>query len=167
MRGDIKLYRPSEDQISIRALTAISASINAGEPTVSSDASGSSTGVVKEGATHDPTTASAHRFTGIAKSDSSDTAAAAGYVDLWVPFADTIYSASALTTAEASTQAKIDALKFKRVYLDLTATKWTVDSSVADAVTHAVVIIGGDYAKSTFQFLITPLASIIGHYPSA
>ncbi len=164
-RGDIKLHAPSEDQVSIRAIvgSGTAVSINAGEPTIGADATaGSWTGAVKIAADADPTTASGHRFTGIAKSDSSDTVAAAGYVDVWLPIPNTIYSAKAKSSTAANTQAKIDALKFKRVIFDLTSTAWTVDTAAADALANGVVIVGGDYAKNIVNFLVIPSVSIFG-----
>ena len=164
-RNDIKLHNPSQDQFSTRAIVASGAaqSINAGEPTIGADATAASwTGAVKIAATGDPTTASGHRFTGIAKSDSTDTVAAAGYVEVWVPDATTVYSAKAKTASLANTQALIDGLKFKRVTFDLTSSKWTLDTATADAATKGCVILGGDYGTSTIYFLIVPSVSIFG-----
>lgn len=166
MRGDIRLQNPSQDQFSIRAVVAlgVAQSINAGEPTIGADATAASpwTGAVKIAADADPTTASGHRFTGIAKSDSSDTVAAAGYVDVWLPMPGTVYSAKAKTASAADTQAEIDALKFKRVIFDLTATNWTIDTAAVDAAANGVVIIGGDYTKSMINFLVIPTVSVFG-----
>lgn len=164
-RGDITLRTPSADQFSIRAIVAAGAvqTINAGEPTIGADATAASwTGAVKIAADADPTTASGHRFTGIAKSDSSDTVATAGYVDVWLPMPGTVYTGKAKTSTNANTQAKIDGLKFKRVVFDLTSSSWTVDTAAADALANGVVIIGGDYTKSTINFLVIPSVSIFG-----
>lgn len=164
-RGDIKIHTPSTDLFSVRAIvgSGTAQSINAGEPTIGADATAASwTGAVKIAADADPTTASGHRFTGIAKSDSTDTVAAAGYVDVWLPMPGTIYSAKAKTSTAADSQAEIDGLKFKRVVLDLTSTTWSVDTAAADALANGVVIIGGDYTKSVIHFLVIPSVSIFG-----
>jgi len=164
-RGDFRLHAPSMDQVSIRAIVGSGAavSINAGEPTIGANATAASwTGAVKIAADADPTTATGHRFTGIAKSDSTDTAAAAGYVDVWLPIPSTIYSGKAKSAAAADTQAEIDGLKFKRVIFDLTGTAWTVDTAAADALANGVVIVGGDFAKSMIHFLVIPSVSIFG-----
>lgn len=164
-RGDFRLYAPSDDQVSIRAIVALgtAVSINAGEPTIGANATAASwTGAVKIAADADPTTASGHRFTGFAKSDSTDTVAAAGYVDVWLPIPSTIYAGKAKTATAADTQAEIDALKFKRVILDLTSTTWSVDTAAADALANGVVILGGDYTKSMIHFLVIPSVSIFG-----
>ena len=164
-RGDFKLRTPSDDQFSIRAIVGSGTvqSINAGEPTIGANATAASwTGAVKIAADADPTTGSGHRFTGIAKSDSSDTASAAGYVEVWLPIPGTVYEGKTKTATDANTQALIDGLKFKRVIFDLTGTAWTVDSSAADALANGVVIIGGDYATSRINFLVIPSVSIFG-----
>lgn len=165
-RGDFKLYAPSADQFSVRAIVAAGSaqSINAGEPTLRSAATGAAAdGIVKIAADGDPTGADGHMFTGIAKSDSTDTAAAAGYVDVWLPMPGTVYSGKAKSATAANTQAKVDALKFAKVVFDLTSTAWTVDTAATDAVTNGVVIIGGDYAKNTVHFIVTPVVTIFGH----
>ena len=164
-RGDIKLHNPTDSQFSIRAIvgSGTAQSINAGEPTIGANATAASwTGAVKIAADADPTTASGHRFTGIAKSDSTDTVAAAGYVDVWLPMPGTVYSAKAKTATLANTQALIDGLKFKRVIFDLTGTAWTVDTAATDALANGVVCIGGDYPTSTIYFLVIPSVSIFG-----
>lgn len=92
------------------------------------------------------------RFTGIAKSTSTDTAAAAGSVEVWLPLPGLVYSAKAKTASTADTQAEVDALSGKRVVLDLTTVFWTVDAAAADAVVNCVVIIGGDYRTQTLNF---------------
>lgn len=164
-RGDFTLHNPSQNQFAIRAIvgSGVVQSINAGEPTIGANATAASwTGAVKIAADADPTTASGHRFTGIAKSDSSDTVAAAGYVDVWVPDPTTVYSGKAKTASLANTQALIDGLKFKRVVFDLTGTSWTVDTAAADALANGVVCLGGDAGTSKIYFLVIPSVSIMG-----
>lgn len=99
------------------------------------------------------------RFGGIAKTTSTDTAAAAGVVYTFIPLPGFIYAAKAKSAAAADTQAEIDALKAKRVVFDLTGTVgpgltgvWTIDTAAADATTNCVVIIGGEYQTSTIYF---------------
>jgi hypothetical protein len=164
-RGDFKLYAPSEDQISIKCLVAAgtAVSINAGEPTIRSAGTGTTNGLVKIAADGDPTGADGHMFTGIAKSDSTDTVAAAGVVEVWLPFPGTIYAGKALSATAATTQAKIDALKLARVIFDLTSTNWTVDTAATDAVTGGVLITGGDYRKNMVTFIMMPTVTVFGH----
>lgn len=164
-RGDFKLHNPSSDQFSVRALVASGAAqtINAGEPTLRSAATGTTNGYVKIAADGDPTTADGHIFAGIAKSDSTDTVAADGYVDVWLPLPATVYAGKAKSSTAADTQAKIDALKFAKVIFDLTSSTWTVDTAATDAKTNGVVIIGGDAGTNTVYFVVTPAVSIFGH----
>jgi len=146
-RNDIKLHSPIEDQFSVNCIVASGAatSIESGEPTKTA-----SSGYVAIMIDTDGTTG--QRFAGIAKSDSSDTAAADGTVDLWLPLPGLIYSALAKTAANADTQAEVDGLFAKRVYFDLTSSAWTIDTGATDSATNCVVIIGGDYHTSTIYF---------------
>lgn len=95
-------------------------------------------------------------FTGIAKSDSTDTASVAGRVQVWLPVPGLLYAGKAKTASLANTQALIDGLVNKRVVFDLTSTTWTVDTAAADATTNGLHIIGGDYRTSTINFIIGP-----------
>lgn len=90
------------------------------------------------------TMATSGTFAGLAKSTSSDTASAAGTVDLWAPVAGLVYRGTALSSTAANTQAKINVLMGKRVVYDLTASNWTIDTAAADALANNVVIIGGN-----------------------
>ena len=107
------------------------------------------------------------RFSGIAKSDSTETASAAGTVDLWLPLPGYIYAAKAKTASTADTQAEIDALFGKRVVFDLTSSLWTVDAAAADATANCVVIIGGDYNTQTLSFVYAPHGTILDFAVSA
>lgn len=97
-------------------------------------------------------------FTGIAKTTSTDTAAAAGEVYTFIPLPGIQYAAKAKSATAANTQAKIDALVGKRVVFDLTGTigaggTWTVDTAAGDGATNCVVIIGGEYQTNTVYFM--------------
>ena len=164
-RGDITLYQPTSVQPSIDLIVAsgTTASIPAGTPTIGSDATAASwTGAVKAAADTDPTTASGHRFSGIAKSDSNETTTVAGTVSVWLPLPNTIYSAKAKTASLANTAALVNGLKLKRVIFDLTSAVWTIDTAAADAAANGILIVGGDFTTSTIYFLITTTVSVIG-----
>lgn len=96
------------------------------------------------------------RFTGIAKGTSSDTVAAAGSVDTFMPLPGHMLKAKAKSAAAANTQAEIDALRGKRVVFDLTSAVWTIDTAAGDAATNCVVITGGEYQTSTIYFVYSP-----------
>lgn len=149
-RYNIKLRSPIEDQFSTTPIVAAGAvtTILAGEPTKAG-----TSGAVVPMVDGDGTTS--QRFTGVAKSDSSDTVAAAGVVQTWLPLPGVIYSCKAKSAAAADTQAEIDALYYKRVVFDLTSGVWTIDTAAADSATNCVVITGGEYQTSTIFFAVS------------
>lgn len=135
------------------------ATIAAGTPTKSADAAGAITGAVVPMVDGDGTIA--QKFSGIAKSDSTDTAAAAGTVTLWLPLPGMVYAAACKTTS-ADTAAKLTALFQKHVVFDLTSTTWTVDAAATDALVSCVTIIGGEYQTNTVYFTYKDAGTILG-----
>ncbi len=127
--------------------------ILAGTPTKGADAAAASpwTGAVVPMVDGDGSTS--QRFTGIAKSDSTDTAAVAGVVTLWLPLPGLVYSCKTKLSTDADTAAEVNALFGKRVVFDLTSSLWTVDAGAADAVANCVTITGGDYQTQTLYFV--------------
>lgn len=168
-RGDIKLRSAVsfDSSISRNIPAGVAGSIKAGEPTKSVDAAAASPylGTIAIMADGDGSTAT--RFTGIAKSDSDDTVAAAGTCETYLPYPGLQYAALAKTSTTADTQAEIDALKGKRVVFDLTTSKWTVDAAAADAVANGVVIIGGEYQTATLFFVYSPHVTFLDFCISA
>lgn len=169
MRGDIKLRSAVsiDSSLSRNVPAGVAGSINAGEPTKSVDAAAASPYLGTVAIMVDGDGSTAQRFTGIAKSNSSDTVAAAGILDVYTPYPGLVYQASAKVAANANTQALIDALKGKRVVFDLTASKWTVDSAANDAVANTVVITGGEYQTSTLYFVYAPHGTFLDFAISA
>lgn len=156
MRYDIKIYNPIEPKFSTTPIVASGGAITikAGEPTKAGTAGAVAIMADGEGTTSE-------RFAGIAKSDSTDTAAAAGVVSVWTPLPGLIYKGKAKSAAAADTQAEIDALYYKRVVFDLTTTSWTVDTAASDAATNALVILGGDAKTSTVYFAVSVSCTIL------
>lgn len=152
-RGDIYLLDSLDEAFTKKRLVASGAvtSILAGTPTKEN---GSNVGVVAAMVDGDGTTS--QRFSGLAKSDSSDTATVAGVVRTWTPLPGLIYAAKAKVLANANTQALIDALTAKRVVFDLTAAVWTIDTAASDASTNSVICSGGEYQTSTVYFQYSP-----------
>lgn len=154
-RGDIKLRSQLTDEFSKQFGVASggAATIPAGTPVKGTDAAAASPwlGVVVPMVDGDGSTA--QRFIGVSKSDSTDTAAAAGVVVTWMPLPGLIYEAKAKTASNANTAALIEALKGKRVVFDLTASVWTIDTAAADAVANCVVCVGGEYQTQVIQFM--------------
>lgn len=134
--------------------------IAAGTPTKSADAATAATGAVVPMVDGDGTIA--QNFTGIAKSDSTDTASANGSVTLWLPLPGYVYACKAKTASTADTAAEIQALFRKRVVFDLTASLWSVDAAAADALVNCVTIIGGDYQTQTLWFTYKNGGTMIG-----
>lgn len=168
-RNDIKLRSAVsfDSAISRNVPSGVVKSINAGEPTKSVDAAAASPYLGTVAIMVDGDGSTAQRFTGIAKSDSSDTASAAGVVQTYLPFPGLIYKAKAKTASNANTDALIDALKGKRVVFDLTGTAWTIDTAAADAVANAVVIVGGDKDVQEVFFVYAPHATFLDFAISA
>jgi len=129
-------------------------------PTKSADAAGSATGAVVPMVDGDGTIA--QNFTGIAKTDSTDTASAAGVVTLWLPLPGYVYAAKAKTASTFDTQTEVTAAFRKRVVLDLTASVWTVDVAASDALVNCVTIVGGDPLTQTVYFTYKNGGTMIG-----
>lgn len=126
--------------------------IVAGTPTKTADTVNTSTwsGAVLAMVDADGTTA--QRFTGVAKSTSTDTASAAGRVDLWLPLPGLFYSGQAKTTSTFDTQAEVDGAFGKGVFFDLTTAVWTVDVAGSPVQANCVIITGGDFRTQTVYF---------------
>jgi hypothetical protein len=137
------------------------ATIQAGTPTKHADAAAASwTGAVVPMVDGDG--ALGQRFTGLAKSDSTDTASAAGVVTLWLPLPGYVYACKAKTSSTADTAAEVTALFGKRVVFDLTSSLWSIDAAAADALINCVTIIGGDYQTTTLYFTYKDGGTLLG-----
>lgn len=99
---------------------------------------------------------------GVAASNSTHTATADGYIDVYVPLPGIVYEAKAKTAASVDTQAEIDALVGDRKVFDLTSSTYTVDEAAADAAANSIIIVGGDPDRQTLEFIIRANATILG-----
>jgi hypothetical protein len=160
LRNNIKIISQLDPKFAVDVLVAIAAgpTIEQGTPTMSADAAGAITGAVIPMVDGGGTIA--EKFTGIAKSDSTETAAAAGLVSLWLPLPGMVYSGACKTTS-ANTAAKLLALFNKHVVFDL-ATVWTIDAAATDALVSCVTIIGGDYNTNTVYFTYKDAGTFLG-----
>lgn len=102
------------------------------------------------------------RFTGLATTVSTDTAAADGEVFVYEPLPGIVYTGSPKSATAANTAAKIDALKGKRVVFDLTTGTWTIDSAAADNSANCVVIVGGTFMDNLLDFVVMDKGSYVG-----
>ncbi len=99
---------------------------------------------------------------GIAAGDSTDTVAAAGTVEVYLPLPGVIYRGKAKSAAAADTAAEILALANKRSVFDLTAGVVTLDTAAADGATNGLIYTGtGDPATSEVDFTISQRATIL------
>lgn len=166
MRGDFFVFRSGGTPL-FTAVASVasgtSASIQAGTPTTPNGATGSVDGVVVASADASPTvvgTATNVHFSGLAKSDSTETASVAGNVTLWAPMGGILYGGKAKSATAVDTVAEIVALLNKRVIFDLTASTWTVDTAATDSTSNGVIIFGGDPAANQVYFAISPNVTI-------
>ena len=139
--------------------------IASGTPTKSADAATAATGAVVPMIDGDG--ALGQNFTGIAKSDSTDTAAAAGVVTLWLPLPGYVYAAKTLVSTTCNTAAKLITFFRKRVVFDLTSSLWTVDAAANDALINCVTIIGGDYQTGTVYFTYKDAGTCLGQHQTS
>ena len=164
VQNNIVIISETEPKFSMQANLVASggvSTIKAGTPTKGADATAASwTGAVIPMVDGDGTTS--QRFTGIAKSDSTDTAAANGEVILWLPLPGIIYACKTKALTDADTAAEVQALFGKRVVFDLTSSLWSVDAGAADAAANMVTIIGGDYRTSTVYFTYKNSGTVLG-----
>ena len=161
LRNNIKIISqldPKFSAVGVLVAAAAGPTIEMGTPAMSADAAGAITGAVIP--MTDGAQTIATKFAGIAKSDSTELAATAGVVTLWLPLPGIVYSAACLTTS-ANTAAKLLALFQKHVVLDL-STVWTVDAAATDALVNCVTIIGGDYLTNTVYFTYKDAGTILG-----
>ena len=129
------------------------ASIKAGEP-VRMTTIGTSV-YAELAADADPTIGTDY-ILGIAAGDSTDTVAAAGTVEVFLPLPGVVYRAKAKSSTAADTEAEILALANKRTLFDLTAGVWTIDTAAADATTSGLILTGtGNASNNEVDFQIS------------
>jgi len=130
--------------------------IQPGEPVRVETAAGTAT-VVKL-ADGEPTT-STLQVLGVAASVSTNTSAAAGVVDVYLPLPNVVWKCKAKTASTADTQTEIDAKANDCIVLDLTSSTFTVDFAAAHADTNGIQVVGGDPATQEIYFTIRPVVS--------
>lgn len=103
-----------------------------------------------------------HVIVGLASANGTHTSTATGTVDAYLPLPGLIYRGKAKTVANANTQGLLDALSFKRVFIDVTTLTHTVDTAATDSVLNGFMIVGGDPVGSFIDFVISVRATIFG-----
>ncbi len=156
--GDIKIHDMGGLSALPSATYQVAASatlIQPGEPVKVETAAGTAT-VIKF-ADGDPTT-STLQVVGVAAGVSTNTAAAAGTVEVYLPMPGQVtWKARALTAATADTQAEIDAKANDCIVLDLTTTNFRVDFAAAHANTNGIQVVGGDPLTQEIYFRFRPV----------
>ena len=168
-RGDFKLITPIPTVYSKPFIvdSGTTKQLEAGEPSKGDDAAAASPWTGEVSVMVDGDGSTTQRFTGIAKSDSTETTGAAGVVVTYLPLPGVIYSGKAKTASTADTAAEVNALRGKRVVFDLTSSVWTVDAAAADAQANCVVIVDGDFNKSVLHFMYRASGTWLDHSISA
>lgn len=151
MAKRFRIAQPHDEVSSIKRIvgSGAAASIAIGTPT--KEGSAGAVAIMVDG---DGTTS--QRFSGIAKSTSTDTASANGTVQLYRPLDGVVYAGLPTVAGAADAQSEIDALMGKRVVFDLTSGDWTIDSAASDAATNTVVIVGGQPEHDVLYFQVSP-----------
>ncbi len=169
VQNNIVIINETDPRFAIPGVLVVAGAVStiaASTPTKGADAAAASwTGAVLPMVDGDGSTS--QRFTGIAKSDSTDTVSVDGAVTLWLPLPGYNYASKSKDLTATNTQAKVTALFGKRVVFDLTSSLWSIDTAAADAVANCVTIIGGDYQTSTVYFNYAPKGTMLGFCISA
>lgn len=110
----------------------------------------------------DLTIATDQVFMGFAASTSTETAAADGTVEVYLPLPGIVYRAKAKTASLANTQTEIDAMVGEAQVLDLTTGDWTIDTAAGDAAANAFYVVGGNPANSEIHFMVRSDATFFG-----
>jgi len=110
----------------------------------------------------DLTIATDQTFMGFAASTSTDTAAADGVLEVYIPLTGIVYKGKAKTASLANTQTEIDAMVGDAYVLDLTTGDWTIDTAAGDAAANAFYVVGGNPLNSEVFFMVRSDATFFG-----
>lgn len=152
--NDLRIVTPSGRSLPTMQFVTVSggAAISAGEP-VKINTNGLKAYYVVVIADGDGADGSMY-FIGITANSATHTSSADGTVDVYLHQPGTIYAAKPKTADSANTLAKVKARHWYRVVLDVTSSKFTIDSEATDAATNAVVIVGGNPDSDEFYFTV-------------
>ena len=103
---------------------------------------------------------------GLAATDSTHTATADGYIDVYMPLPGIVYRGYATTAANVDTQAELDLLRGDRVVITVSATTsagdWSIDEDAGETQSNSFLLVDGDYQKQTIDFTIRHAATMLG-----
>lgn|SRR3990167_1048281 len=141
-------------------VAASATTIKAGEPVTLETGPGTATVVpMPDGApTVSTAVTSGLKVIGIAATTSTNTASAAGSVQVYLPMPGIVtWKAKAKVASGADTQSEIDAKANDCIVLDLTSSVYTVDFAAAHADTNGIEVVGGDPRTSEIFFTFRPV----------
>lgn len=160
-KNDIKIIDQAGHNViptrEYQVTSGTTSSIKAGEPVIMTTIGSSQ--YAKLAVDADPTIGTDYVL-GIAASDSTETASAAGVVNVYLPLPGVVYRAKAKSAAAADTATEIAALANKRTIWDLTSGAWTIDTAAADGATNGLILTGtGNPTTSEVDFMISVRAT--------
>lgn len=153
--GGLSVVPSREYQVAASATT-----IKAGEPVSLETADGTATviALADGGPTVSSAVTSGLKIIGIAATTSTNTASAAGKVQVSLAMPGiVVWKAKAKTASTADTQSEIDAKANDCIVLDATAGVYTVDFAAAHAATNGIEVVGGDPATTEIYFTFRPV----------
>lgn len=158
-KGDIKIVEPkdmSTQTFQVAAGTTLA--IEAGEPVVATPG----TATVALMADGKPVVGTDYLI-GIAATDSTETAAAAGTVDVHVLRGGEVLSVKAKSAAAADTASEIKALANDFLLFDLTSSAWTLDTAAGHAISGGLMATGeGEPENSRVYVRVRAAATFVG-----
>lgn len=155
--GDIKVLVDPYGVIKVDVASGAAATIGPGEPVVRSTNYGA---LISDGML---TTATDYAI-GIAATESTDTASAAGTVDVVLVGPGSKIRGKAKTSTTLDTAAELLGAMFDCVPFDVTSSVITLDVAAASGtiVTYGNVIVGGDYINYTADCIFNTRATLFG-----
>lgn len=103
---------------------------------------------------------------GLVASAGTQTAAADGFVDVYMPLPGVIYEGLPSTATNIDTLTELNALLGDRVPHEISATtdagNWTIDENGNEGQTNPFLLVGGDFTVQTLKFMIRHGATALG-----
>lgn len=165
-RGEVRIYDagghsavPCYPAFSWQVAAGTNPTVKSGEPT---KASGTSQEDVILLVDADLTIGTDQTFIGVASKDSTETASAAGYVDIHIPLPGVIYEIKTKSSAAADTRSELDALVGEYHVMDLTSSSFTMDTAAGDGANNAFLLVGGNPTASTVYFMVRSDSTVFG-----
>jgi hypothetical protein len=121
-----------------------------GEPVRIDTAAGTPT--VLKLADGEPVIGTTLQVIGIAKSQSTNTASVAGFVDVFCPSLNTIWECAAKSSTAADTLSEVLALENDCLVFDYASSTYTIDTAAGYAAASGLQVVGGDPDRNMIYF---------------